>query len=54
MEEYERGIESDLDDRGLNNPDANFGRRSNNSELLGSIASDDNYWQEIVDKRKIH
>ena len=44
MEEKERAIESDLDDRGLNDVDNNFGRRSQNSELLGSMHSDDNYW----------
>ena len=54
IEEYERAIESDLEERGLNNPDNNFGRRSDDSELLHSVASSQNYWQKLVDKRQIH
>lgn len=34
MEEMEREIISELSDRGLNNPDANFGRKSENSEAI--------------------
>ena len=44
MEEYERAIESDLEQRGYNNPDANFGRRSQNSELLNSVHSSQDFW----------
>ena len=44
IEEFERGVDSDLEDRGLNNPDCHFGRRSQNSELLGSVAASQDYW----------
>lgn len=54
MEEYERAIESDLEERGLNNPDCYFGRRSDNSELLGSVNSSQDYWQRFEDKQKLH
>lgn len=53
MEEKERAIESELDQRGLNNPDNNFGRRSDNSELLGSVISDEDYWQDIIDSKRL-
>ena len=54
MEEKEREIESDLDHRGLNTQDNHFGRQSENSERLLSVASEDDYWQTLVDKRKNH
>ena len=44
IEEYERAIESDIEDRGMNNPDFNFGRNSQNSELLRSVRSSNDYW----------
>ena len=53
MEEKERAIESELDGRGLNNPDNNFGRRSDNSELLGSVISDEDYWQDLIDSKRV-
>ena len=43
-------IEQDIAHRGLNNPDMNFGRRSENSELLGSVNSSQDYWQRIETK----
>ena len=47
MEEKEREIESDMEERGINNVDNNYGRRSNNSELLGSVNSSQDFWQKI-------
>lgn len=44
MEEMEREIISELSDRGLNNIEANFGRRSENSEALGSVKSSQDYF----------
>ena len=54
MEEYERGVESDLEERGMNQPDNNFGRKSENSERLGSIDSDKDYWQEFEVRKVKH
>ena len=54
IEEYERGIESELEEMGLNHADANFGRKSANSELLGSINSSCDYWQRIENKYAKH
>jgi len=50
LEEMEREIESDLEDRGLNNSENNFGRQSANSELLCSVKSSQDYWQVIENK----
>ena len=50
IEEDEREIESELDRRGLNNMDANYGRRSQNSEQLQSIRSSQDFWQKIESK----
>ena len=47
MEEMERAIESEFEDRGVNNVENNFGRNSQNSELHASIDSKDDYWQNI-------
>ena len=44
MEEMEREIISELSHRGLNNADANYGRKSENSEALHSIRSSQDYW----------
>lgn len=47
MEEHERAVESDLEADGKNNENANFGRRSNNSEALESVNSEEDYWQNM-------
>ena len=47
MEEKEREIESEHEERGIKNSEFNYGRNSQNSELNGSIHSDDDYWQEL-------
>lgn len=47
MEEYEHEIESEIEKRGLNSAELNFGRRSDNSELHNSIRSSHDYWQTI-------
>ena len=44
MEEMEREIISELSHRGLNNADANYGRKSEDSEALHSIRSSQDYW----------
>ena len=45
IEEYERAIESDMEERGVKKAENNFGRRSDNSELLKSVRSSEDYWQ---------
>ena len=50
IEEMEREIQSDLEDRGLNNSQTNFGRQSQNSELLRSVKSSQDYWAIIENK----
>lgn len=47
MEEKERSIESDLEKRGLSHPDTHYGRQSENSERIGSVLSEDNFWQTL-------
>ena len=44
VEEYERELESELGQRGLLTLDDNYGRRSDNSELLQSVRSSQDYW----------
>ena len=51
IEEMEREIISELSHRGLNTIEANFGRRSENSEALNSVKSSQDYWQEDL---KVH
>ena len=46
IEEMEREVISDLSDRGMNVPEMNFGRRSDDSEALHSVRSSENYWRE--------
>lgn len=52
MEEMEREIISDLSKRGLNNPEMNFGRKSDNSEALFSAHSSKDFFDEKIEKRK--
>ena len=52
MEEKEREIESDLDERGINNPNFNFGRQSTNSELLNSVKSSEDFFNDFGDRFK--
>lgn len=54
MEEDEREVDSDLEQRGLLSPEHNFGRRSDNSELHNSIRSSQDYWQKIENKYAKH
>ena len=49
-EEFE--ILDELSDRGLNNPDNNFGRQSGDSEALHSVRSSEDYWQNLLDQRQ--
>lgn len=52
MEEMERELISDLSDRGLNNPETHFGRKSDDSEALFSVNSSQDYWQNKIELRK--
>ena len=52
MEEKERSIESSLDERGLNNPNFNFGRQSTNSELLQSVKSSEDFFEDLSHRFK--
>ena len=54
IEEKERSVESDLANRGLANPDAHYGRQSDNSERVGSVLSQDCYWQNLQRKQTTH
>lgn len=40
--------------RGLANPDAHYGRQSENSERIGSVMSEDCYWQNLQRKNTVH
>ena len=53
MEEKERSIESSLDERGINNPNFNFGRQSTNSELLASIKSSEDFFEDLSNRFKM-
>ena len=44
VEEMEREVISELSHRGLNNPEANFGRQSDDSEAHISVHSSIDYW----------
>ena len=46
IEEMEREVISDLSERGMNVPEMNFGRQSDDSEALLSVRSSENYWKE--------
>ena len=50
--EDELEILEDLSERGINNPEANFGRQSEDSEALHSVRSSVDYWQEKLDQRQ--
>ena len=50
--EDELEILDDLSDRGINNPEANFGRQSEDSEALHSVRSSEDYWQSRLDQRQ--
>ena len=55
MEEMERAIDSNLERRGMNSIDYNFGKKSQDSEAQASIDSELNYWQDfnpLDDKHK--
>ena len=55
FEEEEREIDEMLDEEKKDRKQedkSNYGRRSDNSELLKSVHSDKNYWQRIDDKAK--
>ena len=54
MEERERSIESEHIKRGLMTEANNFGRNSENSELNGSIMSNDDYWQQLKSREDKH
>ena len=51
VEEMEREVISELSQRGLNNPEANFGRQSDNSEAHISVHSSVDYWKEKLERR---
>ena len=53
IEEMEREVISQLSERGLNTFEANFGRKSENSEELQSIHSSIDFWQEKLEDRKM-
>ena len=54
VEEMERAIESNLEARGLNDSEHNYGKKSDNSEMQASLDSDLNYWQEFNPFSKKH
>lgn len=52
VEEFERFVQDDYKERGLDTQECHFGRRSENSELHDSIHSSKDYWQEFMEKQE--